>query len=268
MANQVADYQVTGVVLEDGTIPCLRAQRPGRLGDGPSTVTVWVLGPTARVAWAAARARIAAFASVRGPEGVAAWLEAGIGERDQRAVIWVSADVAVTGTLASPSLELDMPGRLRALAAAARGAHMFHEQGQLHAAICPQVIAVCEDGRSVLGPPTLADGKRLLAQVGYPPVACVDPQLLRGNGGRWSDIWALGATAYQVVSGSPPYQGLDDVPVVQALSRQLQVPGPGLAQLPERVSDVVSRCLALDPAERPRTAVEVAERLEEAASQW
>jgi hypothetical protein len=34
------------------------------------------------------------------------------------------------------------------------------------------------------------------------------------------------------------------------------------------VSDVVAECLSVDPANRPATAGEVAERLDEAASKW
>ncbi len=265
MANQVAGYEVTKAVVEDGTLPCLRAKRPERLGQG-APVTVWILGPVARLAWTAAKARISSFAAVRGA-GLPAWIEAGIGERDQRPVIFVSAEVEVAGTLASAPAELDVPARLRALARAARGAHVLHEHGLIHAAICPQVVALCEDGTAVLGPPALADGTRLLAQVGYPPLGYIDPQLLRGSGGRWSDIWALGATAHYVVTGMAPFQGLDDVPVVDALSRQLASPPPALAPLPAAVAEIVGRCLAVDPAVRPQTAAEVADTLEQAAAQ-
>jgi len=267
LANQVADYEITRTVAEDGTISCLQAKRPVRLGAGPSEVTAWVLGPAARTPWTTARVRISAIAAVRSV-GLPAWLEAGIAERDQTRVIFISADVTVTATLASPPADLDLPGRLRALALAARGAHALHEHGLLHAAICPQAVGLCEDGKAVLGPPTLADGLHLLAQVGYPPLGYLDPQLLRGNGGRWSDIWALGATAYYVATGFPPFQGLGDIPVVQALSRQLEPPLPALVPLPAAISTLVNSCLATGPADRPQTAAEVADGLEQAASRW
>ena len=136
------------------------------------------------------------------------WLEAGVAEWAQRPVIWVSATTPVTGTLASPPPGMDVPAQLRAVASAARGAHSLHEQGQLHGAICPQAIALIASdqsdggafsgaavagagpsGAAVLAPPSLASGDRPVAQVGYPPLAFMDPQLLRGEGGRWSDIW-------------------------------------------------------------------------------
>jgi hypothetical protein len=301
----LADYEITGSVLEDGTIPCLQARRPARLGGGGNPVTIWVLGPLARTPWTTARARLEAAAAVKG-DNLPDWLEAGLAEWAQRPVIWVSASTPVMGTLSSPPPGLDVPTQLRALAAAARGAHSLHERGQLHGAICPQAIALVApdqtgpavadigvadigvadigvadigvaglaatgpgpSGTAVLAPPPLADGQRPVAQVGYPPLAFMDPQLLRGEGGRWSDIWALGATAHQVAGGSPPFPGIEEVPVVQALSRLLTSPAPGLGALPAPVTEVVSRCLAVDPADRPATAGEVADRLDEAATRW
>jgi serine/threonine protein kinase len=176
-----------------------------------------------------------------------------------------------------------MPSRLRAVASAARGAHALHEHGQLHGAICPQAVALTSPdyagqvgptataagtSDAVLAPPALADGERLVAQVGYPPLAYIDPQLLRGEGGRWSDVWALGATIHQVVTGSAPFPGMEDLPVVQALAQLLMAPVPARREVPGAVSSLVAACLAIDPTDRPSTAEEVARRLDEAAANW
>ena len=284
MASQLADYEITSSVLEDGTTPCLRARRPARLGGDNAPVTIWILGPLARTPWTLARSRLEPVAAVRG-DNLPKWLEAGVADWAQRPVIWVSASTAVSGTLASPPPGMDVAAQLRAIAAAARGAHSLHEQGQLHGAICPQAIALVSTDQggppvgdvgttgtasnaAVLAPPSLANGERPVAQVGYPPLAFMDPQLLRGEGGRWSDIWALGATVHQVVAGSAPFQGIEEVPVVQALSRLLTAPAPGLGQLPAGVAELVASCLAVDPAVRPPTASDVATRLDEAAAKW
>ncbi|MGC8628441.1 MAG: hypothetical protein ACP5VR_13000, partial [Acidimicrobiales bacterium] len=71
-----------------------------------------------------------------------------------------------------------------------------------------------------------------------------------------------------VATGSPPFQGLGDIPVVQALSRQLEPPLPALAPLPSAISTLVNSCLATGPADRPQTAAEVADALEQAAARW
>jgi hypothetical protein len=275
----VADYEITSVVADDGPLPCLRARRPLRLREGPDEVTVWVLGPLARTTWTVARARLEPRAAVRSP-GLPDWLEAGAGEWRQRSVIWASATTPVTSTLASPPAGLDTPSRLRAVANAARGAHALHEHGQIHGAICPQAIALTAPGPSgpagtgpgsggaVLAPPSLADGDQPLTLIGYPPLAYMDPQLLRGEGGRWSDIWALGATAHHALTGAAPFPGIEDLPVVEALAQLLVAPVPARRELPAAVSALVAGCLALDPADRPTTAEEVARHLDEAAANW
>jgi serine/threonine protein kinase len=182
---------------------------------------------------------------------------------------------------------MDVPAKLRAIAAAARGAHALHEGGLLHGGICPQAIAIVATGAgeqlsglssgstatagttgAVLAPPPMANGQRLAAQVGYPPLGYIDPQLIRGEAGRWSDIWALGATARQVVTGSVPFPGIEDIAVVQALSQLLLAPAPAPAELPPAISGIIGACLSADPSNRPATAKEVADRLEEAAAQW
>jgi hypothetical protein len=65
-----------------------------------------------------------------------------------------------------------------------------------------------------------------------------------------------------------PFPGLEELSVVQALSKLLSTPPPVLAKMPDAISEVVAECLSTDPANRPATANEVAERLDEAASKW
>lgn len=298
MAGQVADYEITKIISGDGVLPVFQARRPGRLGGGDRAVSVWVLGPLSRTPWPVARDRLEPVAAVRAKQ-LPQWLEAGTGEWAQRLVIWVSADDVITGTLASAGQQMGPPARLRAVAGAARAAHALHESGQLHAAICPESVALAmsSDGQPaavggsygapapstgyvpagfdpgsqpvpVLAPPSLANGSQPLAQVGYPPVGYVDPQLLRGEPGRWSDIWALGAVARYAVTGSCPFPGIEDLPVVRALAQLLEVPAPAPAEIPHPLSELVARCLARDPEARPATAEEVAAQLEEAAAAW
>jgi len=274
LIGQVADYEVVATVADDNVLPVLQAQLPPRLGGGQRGATIWVLGPLSRTPWASARARLEPVAAVRSSY-LPQWLEAGSAEWSQRAVIWVSATTPVRGSLAAPSDGTGPAERLRALAAAARGAHALHQAGQLHGGICPQAIALLVDAgggagdraRAVLAPPPLANGVQPLAQVGYPPIGYVDPQLLRGEGGRWSDIWSLGATARYTLVGSCPYPGTEELPVVRALAQLLEVPAPAPADLPPAVASLVESCLAQDPEARPGTAEEVAERLEQAAGE-
>ena len=271
MAGQLADYEITGKLSDDGTVVCLSATRPARLAPGPSPVTVWVMGPQARSPWATAQTRLGPAATVHDP-GLPDWLEAGVSDWAERPVVWVSSADAVTSTLAASAPSGALPDRLGALAGAARGAHALHERGVLHGAICPQSVALVDRGAGaragVLAPPSLADGQKLVAQIGYPPLAYVDPQLLRGEGGRWSDVWGLGATLHFLLTGRPPYAGLDDLPVVQALAQLMASSPVPLDGLAPAATELVGACLAVDPAARPATAAEVARRIDELAATW
>lgn len=268
MPNQIADYDVVTAVADDGVLPLLRARPPARLATGSDVVAVWLMGPLARAPWPQARERLEKVAGARSAN-LPAWLETGLGEWGGRQVCWLSADNRPRSVLAGQALQtIGVPDRLRALAGAARGAHALHELGLLHGAICPHAVVLTEDGGAVLAPPALADGSRPILQVGYPPLSYVDPQLVRGQGGRWSDIWSLGATARYLATGMVPYPGIEEQPVVQALANLMRAPVPAPAEVPGALAELVHNCLAADPSDRPGTAAEVAERLEQAARAW
>jgi serine/threonine protein kinase len=73
-----------------------------------------------------------------------------------------------------------------------------------------------------------------------------------------ADVYALGAVAYFLLTGKPPFDGGT---VAQKLIRhQTEVPKPAdsvRAEIPPGVAGVVSRMLAKDPAERPQTPARV-----------
>ena len=66
-----------------------------------------------------------------------------------------------------------------------------------------------------------------------------------------SDLYALGAVAYYLLTGRPPFEGEDGIGVMIAHARDPVVPPSQVrADLPEDLERVVLRCLAKDPAER------------------
>jgi eukaryotic-like serine/threonine-protein kinase len=84
------------------------------------------------------------------------------------------------------------------------------------------------------------------------------PEQATGRGeldGR-SDLYSLGAVAYYLLTGRPPFDGQDAIGVMIAHARDPVVPpSRGRADVPEDLERVVLRCLAKDPAERFRDAV-------------
>jgi serine/threonine-protein kinase len=66
-----------------------------------------------------------------------------------------------------------------------------------------------------------------------------------------SDIYALGAVAYYLLTGRPPFEGEEGIAVLIAHARDPVVPPSRVRpSIPEDLERVVLRCLAKDPAER------------------
>jgi serine/threonine-protein kinase len=75
------------------------------------------------------------------------------------------------------------------------------------------------------------------------------------SGGRFvdqrSDLYSLGAVAYYLLCGRPPFDGGDGIGIMIAHARDPVVPPSRIrADVPEDLEQVVLRCLAKDPAER------------------
>ena len=66
-----------------------------------------------------------------------------------------------------------------------------------------------------------------------------------------SDIYSLGAVAYYLLTGRPPFEGESGIAVMIAHARDPLVPPSQLRpEIPEDLERVLLLCLAKDPAER------------------
>jgi len=79
-----------------------------------------------------------------------------------------------------------------------------------------------------------------------------------------SDIYSLGVTLFEMLTGQRPYE---DENAVDIVLKHLQEPIPSLRQfdeeIPGEVDELVKRCLAKDPEERFRTPEELMEAIDE-----
>ena len=147
-----------------------------------------------------------------------------------------------------------------------------HGRGVIHRDLKPGNVWLSEDGVAKLGDFGLAlalDRSRLTADgmiVGT--VAYMPPEqaLGRPRDAR-SDLYALGATLYQMVTGRPPFVGDD---VVAVLSQHLHTPpvAPSWsnAAVPQPLERLILELLAKDPESRPPSAAAVRGRLQAVAA--
>ncbi|MBI5208741.1 MAG: protein kinase [Elusimicrobia bacterium] len=96
------------------------------------------------------------------------------------------------------------------------------------------------------------------AKAGTP--AYMAPEQHEGRAFPLSDLYALGASAYEMLTGAPPFHGGD---VGKAKLAQAYAPLP--ADVPPKLARLVAQCLKADPAARPQSATALEQELSLAA---
>jgi eukaryotic-like serine/threonine-protein kinase len=88
------------------------------------------------------------------------------------------------------------------------------------------------------------------------------PEQAMGRADSRSDIYALGATLYHMLSGHPPFTG----DIVQLLTQHREAPVPleELGDVPDRLKEVMQSAMEKDPDKRYQTASAMAAALERA----
>ena len=265
--DRIADYVFLRELGRGEHSSVYLARAPRRLGIDADTVAVKVLGLPGTDGFDAVADELSLFASLGSPHLVPMY-DLGM---DGGAVFYAMRHEPL-GSLSAPARDLTRRERLLAVARAARGAHALHEAGSAHRSIGPPNILLGKAG-AVLGEPAVA---HLLARghtlAGFGAGAradrleLVDPELMSGGpAGRASDIWSLGATLHQVLTGHglfPALVSADPFTAVRIYLRSRPEPGEDLSD-GERA--VVVTAVHPDPARRHRTAQDFAEAVEEVA---
>jgi len=102
---------------------------------------------------------------------------------------------------------------------------------------------------------TLRPGRDATAHNFGSPGYCSPERLLRSEVDQQSDLWAVGATLYEMLAGVPPYQA-QDTRKLEALIRARRPPRALPSAVPKPLRLVVSKSLARDEARRYLSAVE------------
>lgn len=144
-----------------------------------------------------------------------------------------------------------------------------HERQIIHRDIKPQNILVAEDGTAkvtdfgiarAMTSSTLVNTGSLLGTAQY-----LSPEQARGKAvGPATDLYGLGVVLFEMLTGSPPYQG--DSALAVAL-QHMQEPPPDVRSLrpdvPEPVARLITRLLAKDADDRFSSAEAFRQRLHE-----
>lgn len=147
-----------------------------------------------------------------------------------------------------------------------------HAGGVVHRDLKPANVWLTEGGSTRLGDFGLAvaaDHSRITNEgmmVGT--VAYMAPeQALGGEVDTSADLYSLGALLYELLTGRPPFVGIDAVSVIsQHLNTQPMAPWWHNPEVPRLLGDLVLELLAKNSAERPASASQVCRRLLEIAA--
>lgn len=176
------------------------------------------------------------------------------------------------------SLGTKLPLRavFRVLSDIAGGLHAAHELahkgealGIVHRDISPQNILVARDGTAKLIDFGIAKARERLAadtSTGFikGKIAFMAPEQARSEAiDRRADVWALGAVAFELIEGRPPFDATTEIGRFGALVGPMPAPTLSL-RVPGPLRDVVARTLEKDVEKRYPTARALQQAIDEA----
>jgi serine/threonine-protein kinase len=156
----------------------------------------------------------------------------------------------------------------RILSDACEGLHAAHEltaeNGEplqvVHRDVSPENVMLTFEGEAKLLDFGVASAARQHHQtrtgILKGKFAYIAPELLRGNkADRRTDVWGMGATAWELLTGKRLFHRATDVDTLNAINEQRIVPPSELVPgIPKAMDEVVLSALSRNPDERPENA--------------
>jgi serine/threonine-protein kinase len=146
--------------------------------------------------------------------------------------------------------------------------HYAHEHGVVHRDLKPANLMLTETGQLKLTDFGIAKDLDATALTGtgrtLGTATYMAPEQIRGTPeiSHKTDLYALGAVFYQMLTGSPPFTGSTAVVLMHAhINEPAKRPSAKVEEIPKVLDDLVVTLMAKAPADRPWDAAAVAQTL-------
>jgi serine/threonine protein kinase len=260
----IADYTFIRSLREGNHGQYYLAVPPPRLGlDDTNVVVKIAAGQATAETFRLATRELKAFAAVRSPYLVRLY-DAG----QQTGTFFYAMEWLERGSLAEPAYELSKDEARKAVADVARAAHALHEAGIVHQDIAPENVLLTGDGGRLadLGLAKVLQPGVTVTSIGrrsYGAVEFVDPAMLvGGQPSRLTDVYSLGATLHRALAGKGLFGDIpDDQPMMAMRAVLAGSPKMDPSLKPEEAA-LIKACIDPDLSRRPRTALEVADKID------
>jgi eukaryotic-like serine/threonine-protein kinase len=170
----------------------------------------------------------------------------------------------------APDHKLSVDQAIEIATGIARGLEFAHSKGIVHRDVKPGNVWLTQDGIAKIGDFGLAlatDRSRLTHSGMMVGTTLYMPpkQAMGGNMGPPADLYSLGATLYEMVTGRPPFAGENAVSIIgQHINTPPVSPTYYRPDLPQRLGTLILQLLEKDPKKRPNSATEVMQSLTKA----
>lgn len=153
------------------------------------------------------------------------------------------------------------------------GLAVAHRAGLVHRDVKPENVLISDDGEVKLVDFGLV---RAVAEAGITSTSVIlgtaaylsPEQVSSGQTGPRSDVYAVGILAYELVTGSPPFTGDNQLTVAYArMDSDVPQPSSAISGVPPQFDEFIGRATARDPEQRYADAAEMRDALDAVAAE-